>query len=120
MHVLEHFQHIYLAGELERVAVTTVGMQHERISGRVLASVLLLIGQKVIFAERFAATVEPKIQASRSRVALAESCRNDNAVGLVGSIDFGFVAADDQLLFAGVAKSNDVGPGATFESDIGA
>ncbi len=61
-HGVESFEEIHFAGESAGVAETSVKMQHDGVARRPFSGIACAVGQKVDFAERFIAAVEPGIE----------------------------------------------------------
>lgn len=94
--VVHRFQHIDFASELERIAIATVRMQHDRIRRFDVAALPHSLCDERVLAERLAATVEPKIE---PKLIFARECigvGNQQPVRLHRLIELGAEAPYDK------------------------
>jgi len=92
----QRFEYINFTGELERIGITPIRMQHDGIRGRVLSTGPLLLIDEVDFAQTLSPAMKPEIAAiiafPRKRVIV----RDDQSIRLHCLIDFGNIAPHDQ------------------------
>ncbi len=100
LHILQSFQDVDFARELERVAIATVGMQHDRVIRSKLTGVLHAVPQEIHFAQLFASPVKPDVAASRHAVINGIRRRNHQTIRLHGVVDAADVASYDKPLLS--------------------
>ena len=94
--VLECFEDIGFARELERVAVASVGMEHEGVCRSEVAGGALPVADELQLGQVVVASVQPDIESSRLFRLSCERRRDHEAVGLDGAIDSGHKSAHHQ------------------------
>jgi len=94
--VFERFESVDFADEFVGVAEATVRVEDEGIGRSEFAAIVFAVGDEAEFAEFGVAAVVPEIEAMLVVSGRTESGRNNEAVGLDGAVDFGFVAANDE------------------------
>ncbi len=89
----EGFEHVDLAGKLEGVAESSIGVQHDRAGRRELAARMHAAVDEVHFAQLFAPTVKPNIERAPAFTGSHVRVGHDNAVRLHGAVDPRYIAA---------------------------
>ena len=84
----------YLAGELARVAVAAIEVQHDGVLGLKFAGILQAIVKKIDFVARFAPARKRGIHAPMVRPIGCVGCRHNQPIGLHAAIDLRDVTPD--------------------------
>ena len=73
LHLRDGFKHIDFAGKLERVAISSVGMQNKGVCGRKFTERSLPVREKFEFGKVIVAAMQPDIQTMPARTVPIET-----------------------------------------------
>ena len=126
--IIEGFERIDFADEFVGVAEAPIWMENEGVRWSEFAAIVLAVGDEADFAEFDVPAVIPEVEAigagsrrSRRERRYLEGGRNNEAVRLDGTVDFRFVAANDEAggrVPRGLAVAERASAGVAFVEEL--